>query len=184
MHAGTRIIVHKSIFDSFVSRLSSKCASIARRIGSPFNKDSMMGPVISARQLDIVETLVESARTDGASIVCGGKRLEGSSSLDGHELSSGCVSSSFPWAGASPCRRRPDARHPARSYFYPPTLIVGTESVPATSLRIWREEAFGPVLVLVPFETEADAIALANDSEYGLGASPSRSLRSLMRLQR
>lgn len=55
-------------------------------------------------------------------------------------------------------------------YFYPPTLITGTDTVPATSLRIWREEAFGPVLVLVPFETEAQAIALANDSEYGLGA--------------
>jgi len=48
-------------------------------------------------------------------------------------------------------------------------LITGTESVKATELRIWREEAFGPVLVLVPFETEDEAIALANDSEYGLG---------------
>lgn len=57
------------------------------------------------------------------------------------------------------------------SYFYPPTLIVGTGSVPATSLRIWREEAFGPVLVLVPFDTEEEAIKLANDSEYGLGSA-------------
>ncbi|TNY17750.1 aldehyde dehydrogenase domain-containing protein [Rhodotorula diobovata] len=143
--AGTRIIIQQSIFDAFVSRLSAKCASIARRIGSPFNKDSMMGPVISARQLGIIETLVESAKSDGARLVCGGERMKGESALDGHDLSSG--------------------------YFYPPTLITGTDTVPATSLRIWREEAFGPVLVLVPFETEAQAIALANDSEYGLGSA-------------
>ncbi len=37
--------------------------------------------------------------------------------------------------------------------------------------RIVREEIFGPVAVLVRFEDEADAIALANDSEYGLAAS-------------
>lgn len=64
-------------------------------------------------------------------------------------------------------RKRSDLA--SNSYFYPPTLIAGTESVKATELRIWREEAFGPVLVLISFETEEEAIALANDSEYGLG---------------
>jgi aldehyde dehydrogenase (NAD+) len=36
------------------------------------------------------------------------------------------------------------------------------------SMRIFREEIFGPVLVATPFDDEAEAIALANDSEYGL----------------
>ncbi|GAA5865821.1 hypothetical protein JCM1840_006262 [Sporobolomyces johnsonii] len=142
--AGTRIIVQKPIFDAFVAALAQKCSSIAGRIGSPFNRQSMMGPVISARQLGIVEALVESARGDGATILCGGERMKGESPLDKHDLSSG--------------------------YFYPPTLITGSDNVEATSLRIWREEAFGPVLVAVPFETEAEAVALANDSEYGLGS--------------
>jgi acyl-CoA reductase-like NAD-dependent aldehyde dehydrogenase len=38
-------------------------------------------------------------------------------------------------------------------------------------MRIMREEIFGPVITLEPFETEAEAIALANDSEFGLGAA-------------
>lgn len=37
-------------------------------------------------------------------------------------------------------------------------------------MRIWREEVFGPILPVVPFDTTQEAIALANDTEYGLGA--------------
>jgi aldehyde dehydrogenase (NAD+) len=37
-------------------------------------------------------------------------------------------------------------------------------------MRIAREEIFGPVLVMIPFDTEAEAIAIANDTEYGLAA--------------
>jgi aldehyde dehydrogenase (NAD+) len=40
-----------------------------------------------------------------------------------------------------------------------------------SSTRIAREEIFGPVVVIIPFEDEADAIALANDSDYGLAGA-------------
>lgn len=57
-----------------------------------------------------------------------------------------------------------------RSYsLYSATLITSSASTCITSSRIWREEAFGPVLAIVAFDTEAEAIALANDSEFGLG---------------
>lgn len=49
-------------------------------------------------------------------------------------------------------------------YFFRPTLFTGA----AQSMRIAREEIFGPVLTVIPFDDEADAIAIANDVEYGL----------------
>ena len=52
-----------------------------------------------------------------------------------------------------------------RGFFVEPTVFIGDNT-----MRIAREEIFGPVVVIIPFDTEADAIALANDSPYGLAA--------------
>ncbi len=58
------------------------------------------------------------------------------------------------------------ARHPRGGNFYQPTVLV---DVPADA-RLLEEEIFGPVAPLVRFETEEEAIALANAGEYGLAA--------------
>jgi acyl-CoA reductase-like NAD-dependent aldehyde dehydrogenase len=52
-------------------------------------------------------------------------------------------------------------------YWYPPTVVLPR----STSDRVWREEVFGPVVSVLPFTDEADAIAKANDTEYGLSGS-------------
>lgn len=46
-------------------------------------------------------------------------------------------------------------------------MLVGVTN----EMRVAREEIFGPVLVVVPFDTEDEAIAMANDSPYGLGSA-------------
>lgn len=144
--AATRIIVHNKILPDLVSRLTDKAKSITRRMGAPTNLASMMGPLISARQLGNVEALVNDAvDSDSAIAVCGGQRLTGSSELDGTDFSKG--------------------------YYYPPTLLVSKSGSSILSTRIWREEAFGPVIVLTGFDTEQEAIDLANNSEFGLGAA-------------
>ena len=51
-------------------------------------------------------------------------------------------------------------------YFYPPTVLSGV----STDARILSEEVFGPVAPIVTFKTEAEAVALANNTEYGLVA--------------
>jgi acyl-CoA reductase-like NAD-dependent aldehyde dehydrogenase len=52
-------------------------------------------------------------------------------------------------------------------FWYPPTVVLAR----STGDRAWREEVFGPVVSVLPFDDEADAIAKANDTEYGLSGS-------------
>ena len=62
---------------------------------------------------------------------------------------------------------QPEGTLPDRGLFYPPTLVTGV--APASILA--QEEIFGPVLVAMTFRTQDEAVALANNSRYGLAAS-------------
>ncbi|MDO6966687.1 NAD-dependent succinate-semialdehyde dehydrogenase [Rhizobium alvei] len=57
-------------------------------------------------------------------------------------------------------------RHARGGLFYEPTVLAGVTS----DMRVTREETFGPVAPVVRFETEAEVIAMANDTEFGLAA--------------
>lgn len=57
--------------------------------------------------------------------------------------------------------------HPRQGYFYEPTVMIRVDH----SMRIMREETFGPVIPLMPYSDFDEAIQLANDNPYGLGAS-------------
>ncbi len=52
-------------------------------------------------------------------------------------------------------------------FWVPPTVVTADDP----SAPIWREEVFGPVVAVMPFDDEADAVAKANDTEYGLSGS-------------
>ena len=52
-------------------------------------------------------------------------------------------------------------------YYYPPTMVTNVSTVS----RVVREEIFGPVLAVMRFRTAKEAVALANNTAYGLGAS-------------
>lgn len=60
--------------------------------------------------------------------------------------------------------RRPDVDLPG--YFYAPTVLTDVDN----SMRVVREEIFGPVAAIMPFDNEDELIRLANDTEYGLAA--------------
>ncbi|MFT6695952.1 MAG: aldehyde dehydrogenase (NAD+) [Paracoccaceae bacterium] len=62
---------------------------------------------------------------------------------------------------------RADTPMPTSGCYFPPTLITGLES----SSRLMQEEIFGPVLVATTFRTPVEAVALANNTRYGLAAS-------------
>jgi len=54
----------------------------------------------------------------------------------------------------------------ARGYFYAPTVLLDVRD----DMRVCQEEIFGPVAPVLTFETEAELIARANDTQYGLAA--------------
>lgn len=62
--------------------------------------------------------------------------------------------------------RRPNTEELADGYFYEPTILTGVDN----AMEIAQEEVFGPVLSVIPFDTEEEAIAIANDTRFGLGA--------------
>ncbi|WP_344388321.1 aldehyde dehydrogenase family protein [Streptomyces vastus] len=61
-------------------------------------------------------------------------------------------------------RPEPSAERPATGYFYEPTVLDQCHR----EMKVVREEIFGPVLTVETFRTEDEAVALANDTEYGL----------------
>jgi phenylacetaldehyde dehydrogenase len=124
--AGTRVLVQRSVFDDVTARIQ---AASELRIGSPFDPEVELGPVVSQEQLNRITRYVDIGKDEGADLLLGGKR------------------------------------HGDTGYFFEPTIFSTTNQT-----RVAREEIFGPVMCLIPFDTEEEAYSIANDTEYGLAA--------------
>ncbi|WP_428366654.1 aldehyde dehydrogenase [Mycolicibacterium sp.] len=131
--AGSRLLVHRSVHDEVVQRLTRRAPEI--KMGDPLDMDTEMGPIAFAEQLDKVRSYLDIGTAEGAEVVCGG--------------------------------RRPDTPELADGFFFEPTILTGVDN----SMRVVREEIFGPVLSVLPFDTEEEAVAIGNDTNYGLAAA-------------
>jgi len=129
----SRHIVHRDIYDEFVTKLSAKANAI--RIGDPSLIETQLGPVISEKQRNRVLEYVKSGLEEGARLVAGGGIPE--------EL-----------AGSG-------------GFFVRPTVFADVKP----SMRIFQEEVFGPFTTVTPFSTEEEAVALANNSPFGLAGA-------------
>ncbi|MFI6927409.1 aldehyde dehydrogenase family protein [Nonomuraea spiralis] len=132
--AGSRILVHRSIWDDLLGRIRRICAGLV--LDDPLDLATTMGPIVSAGQFERVRSYLETAEKEGAELVFGGR------------------------AGAEVVPGLPGG------YWVAPTLY----STEDNGLRICQEEIFGPVAVAIPFESDEQALAIANDSPYGLAA--------------
>ncbi len=131
--AGSRIFLHRLIFDSFLTKLAARLTTL--KIGDPVDEATDMGAIINRKQFDRVCSYIE----------------DGLSQKDGRLVLGGLPPTVGPLA---------------RGYFVQPTVFAEVHN----DWRIAREEIFGPVMVAIPWEDEADAIRMANDSHYGLAA--------------
>ena len=127
--AGSRLILDRKSADSFLARLAEAAGRIV--VGDGMKEETEMGPLISRAHQKKVLDYIETGRSEGAQLLCGGGAYD-------------------------------DER--AKGNFVQPTVFART----SPSMKIVREEIFGPVLVVQLFDTEEEAAALANDTVYGL----------------
>jgi acyl-CoA reductase-like NAD-dependent aldehyde dehydrogenase len=123
--ARSRILVERSVYDQFMSRLEPAVAGVV--VGDPTSENTEMGPLISASHLENVASFVP----DAAPIAIRGSCPDGPGN------------------------------------WFAPTVLAPVHAGDRAAV----EEIFGPVVVVIPFEDEDDAIRLANDTPYGLSGS-------------
>ena len=149
-----RLYVQESVAEELTRKIVEKTKQLKQ--GSGDREEVSIGAMSSERQIKIVEDHVNDFRDCGAKIETGGRRNADTPvrmSAEHEEVLGGGA------ADADKSVRAP--------LFYEPTVITGATN----DMRAMQEETFGPTLPIATFSTEAEAIRLANDSEFGLTAS-------------
>ncbi|MFC7067674.1 aldehyde dehydrogenase family protein [Brucella rhizosphaerae] len=129
--AGTRLLVPAHQLETVTERLRDAVSAV--KAGPSSDPSSEIGPMVSAKQWERVQSYIRLGHEEGAQVLVGG---EG----------------------------RPDGV--ARGWFVRPTVFIGVTN----EMRIAREEIFGPVLTVISYRDDDEAIAIANDTEYGLAS--------------
>jgi betaine-aldehyde dehydrogenase len=128
----TRVFVQTGVRDAFLDRLLARTEKIV--MGDPMDPGVTMGPLISDTQGRRVMDFIETGRSEGARLLCGGARprIQG---FDG-------------------------------GFFVAPTVFADVTD----DMTIAKEEIFGPVMSVLTFDSEDEAVARANATPYGLAA--------------
>ena len=122
-----RLYVHKDIFDEFVGYAKEYAESVV--VGDPMKEGTGCGPMISAEDVERVDSWVKEAAACGATIAAGGKKYS--------------------------------------DHVYMPTVLTNVTE----DMKVVKDEIFGPVIVVIPYEDFDDAIRMCNDTIYGLHAA-------------
>lgn len=125
---GTRVFVHSAIKQKFLKRVAERLAHAI--IGDPRDEATNFGPMVSARQMEIVLGYIDKGKAQGARLVYGGNRVD------------------------------------QPGFYVQPTVFADVRD----DMVIAREEIFGPVMAVLDFDDEADVIARANATQFGLSA--------------
>lgn len=152
--------MEESIHDQFVEEFIKYTKSTST-VGHPFDEATFQGPQVSQAQYEKVLDFIEVGKQEGAKVEMGGGAFKA-----GKEGGGGggyfIEPTVFSNVSLSPHPSLP----PFFSLFPLPTRIQISPT-----MRIVREEIFGPVICISKFRSTAEAIQLANDSSYGLAAA-------------
>jgi aldehyde dehydrogenase (NAD+) len=127
--AGTRLLVPRSRLDA--TKQAIREAMRAFTVGDPADPKTAVGPMVSQKQYDRVQSYIRKGIQEGAEVLVGG---------EGH----------------------PEGLE--AGYYVKPTVFVNVNN----DMTIAQEEIFGPVLCVIAYGSEDEAILIANDSKYGL----------------
>jgi len=129
--AGTRLLVPKSRLDEIMRAIVDAIPDFP--VGDPSDPKTAIGPMVTRKQYERVQSYIRKGIEEGADVLVGG---------EGHP-------------------KGLEAGH-----FVKPTVFVNVKN----DMTIAREEIFGPVLSVIAYEDEEDAIRIANDTDFGLHA--------------
>jgi acyl-CoA reductase-like NAD-dependent aldehyde dehydrogenase len=127
--ATKRFFVIKKVANEFIEKFVQKTEKL--KVGDPLSEETDIGPVVSSKSVENIESIVKDSVQKSAEILTGGERTK------------------------------------SKGFFYLPTLIKNVSQ----NMRVLQEETFGPIAPISVVENEIEAIKLANDSQFGLGAS-------------
>ncbi len=130
--AGTRLFVPKSRLEAVKGAIRETMRTFT--VGDPADPKTAVGPMVSQKQYERVQSYIRKGIEEGAEVLVGG---------EGHP------------AGLD------------QGFFVKPTVFVNVKN----DMTIAQEEIFGPVLSVIAYDSDDDAIRLANDSKYGLHAA-------------
>jgi aldehyde dehydrogenase (NAD+) len=127
--AATRLLVPESRLEEVKKMLLQALPSF--KVGDPANKDTAIGPMVTKKQYDRVQSYIRKGIEEGAELLAGG---------EGHpqDLEAG--------------------------NYVKPTIFTKVTS----KMTIAQEEIFGPVLSVLTYRTDEEAVEIANDTQYGL----------------
>ena len=176
----SRILVQESIADAFIERLVERVNAI--KVGNPLDSETMVGAQASNDQYEKIQKYLKVGREEGAQVLAGGGVVTAG---DPQMAVAGNDSTNSPYTAATDTPAKPEnasrgasgdgatggasgdgyAGVPEGGYYVQPTVFRGTND-----MRVFQEEIFGPVVSVTTFKDEAEAVQIANETLYGLGA--------------
>lgn len=153
---GSRIFVERPLYERFKQDFVERVSAL--KVGDPLDPATDVGAIVSRQHFDKIMSYIALAREEGGTILTGGNAVTAETQRHRANISD------TPRLGVSAV----DEPAPTLTgYFIEPTVIEGLPHDCRTNL----EEIFGPVVTIMPFDTEEEVLTYANSVRYGLSAT-------------